>query len=363
MRDASSSTYVQVQRDTVAATEGHARKNSTDVDLARTATRGTVDHMIPRERVLTAFEHREADAVPVDFSGHRSSGIAGMTYAHLRDHLGLPARPVRIHDPIQQIAVVDPDVLDRFGVDTIELGRGFAARRRRTGATGASPTARRVSLPPGCRSRRDDGAVAPPVAEGHGARRACPTARCTSSRCTTPSSSRDDLDGVPKAFEECMWTSSAAAAPPGPGDGREELPRGRRRLRERTDRAIVGLFGGNLLECGQFLYRNDSFFLLLAGEPDRAERFLDRLVELHLANLERFLAAVGEFIDVILFGDDLGMQSGPQISPAMYRRVLQAAGQLWKTAKQLAPAKGGRCGAPLASCSTAAAASASFSPT
>jgi uroporphyrinogen decarboxylase len=33
---------------------------------------------------------------------------------------------VRVYDPIQQLAVLDQDVLDQFGVDTIEMGRGFA---------------------------------------------------------------------------------------------------------------------------------------------------------------------------------------------------------------------------------------------
>jgi len=32
-----------------------------------------------------------------------------------------------------------------------------------------------------------------------------------------------------------------------------------------------------------------------------------------------YLQAVGDSIDIILFGDDLGMQNGPQISPRMYR--------------------------------------------
>jgi uroporphyrinogen decarboxylase len=91
---------------------------------------------------------------------------------------------------------------------------------------------------------------------------------------------------------------------------------------------------------GQFMYRNDQFLMLLAGEPDRAHRFLDKVVELHLANLERFLGAVGQHIDIILFGDDLGMQTGPQISPAMYRRFFKPRHKLlWNRAKQLAPVK------------------------
>jgi len=82
--------------------------------------------MTSRERVMAALEHREPDRVPIDLSGHRSSGIAAIAYAKLRDYLGLPKRAIRVYDVIQQLAVVDEDVLERFGVDTVELGRGFA---------------------------------------------------------------------------------------------------------------------------------------------------------------------------------------------------------------------------------------------
>jgi len=82
--------------------------------------------MTSRERILAALDHREPDRVPVDLSGHRSSGIAAMAYARLRRFLGLPHKPLRVYDPVQQLAIVDEDVLQRFQVDTIELGRAFA---------------------------------------------------------------------------------------------------------------------------------------------------------------------------------------------------------------------------------------------
>ncbi len=148
--------------------------------------------------------------------------------------------------------------------------------------------------------------------------------------------------GCEEALNENMWCG--VQSPPGPlaagPDGQRRLAEGARQLRRRTDRAILGLFGGNLLETGQFLYRNDIFFMLLAGNPRRAHEFLDRLLEIHLANLERFLGAVGPSIDVILFGDDLGMQNGPQISPAMYREFFKPRhAKMWRRAKELAPVK------------------------
>ena len=82
--------------------------------------------MNSRERVLAALNHLETDRPPVDFSGHRSSSIAAIAYHKLRDYLGFEKQPIRVYDPIQQLAIVDEDVLQHFGVDTIELGRGFA---------------------------------------------------------------------------------------------------------------------------------------------------------------------------------------------------------------------------------------------
>ena len=79
-----------------------------------------------RSRVLAALNHVETDRVPIDLAGHRSSGISAIAYRRLRSHLGLAPRTTRVYDIVMQLALVDDDVLDRFGVDTIELGRGFS---------------------------------------------------------------------------------------------------------------------------------------------------------------------------------------------------------------------------------------------
>ena len=62
----------------------------------------------------------------------------------------------------------------------------------------------------------------------------------------------------------------------------------------------------------------------LAGEPKLAEALLQRLADAALANLARYLDAVGEYIDIMQVGDDLGTQSGPLFSPKMYRALDQA---------------------------------------
>ncbi len=292
--------------------------------------------MTSRERVLAALDHREPDRVPIDLSGHRSSGIAAIAYPKLREALGLAPRPVRVYDIIQQLAIVDEDVLDRFGVDTVELGRGFALDDQ-DWVDWVLPDGAPCQVPAWSVPEREEGRWVLRSKSGR-VIAAMPDGALYFEQTHWPFLNGDDLDAIPEALGECMWT--AIASPPGPDVSDAELAAGAKALRERTDRAIIGLFGGNLNETGQFLYRIDGFLMLLAGRPDRAHAFLDRLVELHLANLERYLGLVGEHIDIILFGDDLGMQTGPQISPAMYRELFKPRhATLWRRAKELAGVK------------------------
>jgi len=297
--------------------------------------------MTSRERVLAALNHRHPDRVPVDFSGHRSSGIHAIAYAKLRKHLRLPPRPIRVYDMVQQMAIVDEDVLERFRVDTVELGRGFALDDD-SWHEWVLPDGTPCQIPVWLRPERDgrrwvlrskSGRVIAQMPDG---------AVFFEQTYYPFADGEPDHTRIEEAFDECMWT--ALASPPGPlvsGEGGDKLMiEGARKLRASTDRAILGLFGGNLLEIGQFLFRNDNFFIMLAAEPDRAHDFLEHLVELHLKNLEAYLGKVGPYVDIILFGDDLGMQTGPQMSPAMYREFFKPRhARMWKRAKELAPVK------------------------
>jgi uroporphyrinogen decarboxylase len=297
--------------------------------------------MTPRERVLSALNHRQPDKVPVDFSGHRSSGIHAIAYARLRAYLGLPKRPIRVYDPIQQMAVVDEDVLRRFAIDTIELGRAFAVEDS-WWHDWVLPDGTPCQLPVWVKPERDGKRWVLRSGEGHVIAQMPDGALYFEQTYYPFVDGEANHDRLAEAFDESMWTG--IASPPGPivsgAAGEQIMIEGAKNLRKNTDRAILGLFGGNLLELGQFMYRNDNFFMLLAGEPDRAHDFLEKLVTLHLKNLEAFLKKVGPYIDIILFGDDLGMQTGPQISPAMYREFFKPRhAKLWKRAKELANVK------------------------
>lgn len=293
--------------------------------------------MTSRERVLAALNHKQPDRVPLDLSAHRSSGIAAIAYPRLRKQLGLPPTTVRVYDPIQQLAIVDDDVLDMFGVDAIELGRGFSLKDS-DWVDWTLPDGSPCQMPVWAEPVRGDGEWILRSAKGTNLAR-MPDNVPFFDQTYWIFLEEDDLDHLPEAFAESMW--SGIASPPGPSESDPAtLAAGAKRLRESTDRAIVGLFGGNLLECGEFVYRMDNFMMLLAGEPQRAHAFLDKLVEMHLGNLERYLKTLGPYIDIIAFGDDLGGQKGPLLSPKMYREFFKPRHKiLWERAKELADVK------------------------
>jgi len=269
-----------------------------------------------------------------------------IAYRKLKKHLGIESGDIYVYDFVQQLAIVEPPVLDRFGVDTIELGRGFA-RSESDWRDWVLPDGSPCKIPAFIKPvkvgsdwhiRHEDGTLIAVQREG------CLYFEQTHFPLAGQSlkeggSLREILE---VALEKVMWVT--LGSPPAPlgydAEGLQALEQGARRLRQETDRAIIGLFGGNLMETGQFLYGIENFLMMLASDPTSVHHLLDQLVEMHLENLDAFLSAVGESIDIIMFGDDLGMQTGPQLSPRMFNEYLQPRYTvMWNRAKKLADVK------------------------
>ncbi len=50
---------------------------------------------------------------------------------------------------------------------------------------------------------------------------------------------------------------------------------------------------------------------------------MEKVADVQYRRQIAFLKAVGEFIDVIMIGDDMGIQSGPIIRPQLYRQMVK----------------------------------------
>ena len=99
----------------------------------------------------------------------------------------------------------------------------------------------------------------------------------------------------------------------------------RQRIEEVHDKgcAVLGwapFIGGTFFEMAWRLRGLDTFLMDMITNPDFAACLLDTIGEMSIANC-CYLAEVGA--DVILTGDDVGMQDRMMMSPAMWRRWLK----------------------------------------
>lgn len=261
-----------------------------------------------RERVIAAIRHQSLDRLPVDLGGMRSTGIMAAAYARLKEYLQIDDGELFVFDPTQQLALVEEPVRRYFGCDVVILDTGALSKWQdytlydgtaakiaagfttesdgQGGQYGLSRSGHRILHRPADSYYFDT--IYNPLAEAV---------------------SKADLD----KHTWPVYTDRTL----------DKLQREAKRLYNETDYAILGSFGGAFLEGGQSLRGWDNFMMDLAGDIDFAEELLERLLANHLRNVDLYLDAVGDYIQIIQMGGDLGTQSGPQISPYMYNQVIQ----------------------------------------
>jgi uroporphyrinogen decarboxylase len=276
-----------------------------------------------RERVMAAIRHQEPDRIPVDLGGMRSTGIMALAYASLKQHLGITAGDIYVFDTMQQLAFVEEPVRQTFGCDVVILDHGLLAGWRGY----ALPDGTRANICADFRTEHD-GVGGEYALDGSGRR---VWRRPATSLYFDPiyfpladATSEADLD----RYDWPVLTDDVLT----------RLQDEARRLFEETDYAILGTFGSAFLEGGQFLRGWANFMMDLAGNRGFAEALLDRLLENYLRDVGLYLDAVGDYIQIIHMGGDLGTQAAPQIRPQMYYDVIQPRQKaLWSRVHELAP--------------------------
>ena len=282
--------------------------------------------MTSRERILAAIEHRQPDRVPIDLGATPSSGISAIAYGNLKKHLGLTQGATRVYDVVQQLAQPEEFLLDRFRIDAIDLGRAFnsgAGAWQATVLADGQPALYPAWFHP---ERQIDGSFIARTKEG------LDIAHMPARGTFFDQSYFPYLADYPADFRDLstemgrvLWAALVHSpwdhvADPGFWD---TLRAEALELRRTSGRALMLVMGCNLFEWGTFLRRMDNFLMDLVAEPARVEGLLDALMQRHLAGLEQACRAVGDVVDIIRFGDDLGTNSGPFMSPKTYRALFK----------------------------------------
>jgi uroporphyrinogen decarboxylase len=249
--------------------------------------------MTPRERVLAALDHHEADRVPRDLAGTRYSSIHAEAYERLRPALGLPEAEIRIVDTTQGLAGIHDDVLRRFGADV-----GLVSAGAPTGYT---------------REVTDDGTVERFLDE-FGVVRARPHGGLYYESTTSPLSGSISVDDI----EAYPWPDPVD---PGRFEGMKERAA---HIRDVDARAVfVGSFCAGVTEMHFRMRGYEDGYMDLALNPDLARALMRKITDLKLAYWEQVLDAIGPDIDIAAEADDLGAQHAPLFSPGAYRDIVK----------------------------------------
>ena len=280
-----------------------------------------------RERILAAISHKEPDHVPIDLSATPSSGISAIAYSNLLKHLNRSELPVCIYDVVQQLAQPDLVILDQFGVDVLDIGRTFndqpndwsPVKMANGGAAFYPKWFKPTQMPDGSYQTYDS--------DGKRMLSRMPIGATFFDQTYFPY-----VDGYPDSYENLdaemgriMWARDCHSPwdHAGESDFWQKLREKTLKLRATTDKALLVVCGCNLFEWGTFLRRMDNFLMDLMCDPYNVEKLLDQLLIRHLATLEKVCNAVGDIVDIIRFGDDLGMSSGPFMDAETYRMLFK----------------------------------------
>lgn len=249
--------------------------------------------MTPRERVLAAMRHEEPDRVPIVLGASNATGIKMKPYRELKRLLGIDAPDRSLYGwPELGTAAIDQETLDRLRSDVRGVGDLEPAAVLEANAT----------RPPHADYINSWGSGATEIRAGEWFPMVCPMKSAT-----TIAEIEDypwpDMDDPTRVAHVAAEAADLAA---------------------QNRFAIMAtpwlLFP---LERAFAMQGMDTFLMNLALRPDFAEALLWKIQERCKVLMGHFLEALGENVDIVKIGDDLGTQESLLMSPAMYRQILK----------------------------------------
>ncbi|HHW05886.1 MAG TPA: hypothetical protein GXX32_08325 [Methanothermobacter sp.] len=89
--------------------------------------------------------------------------------------------------------------------------------------------------------------------------------------------------------------------------------------------AVMTSPGGStgIFECSWYMTGMEKFLADIYENPKFIEALLDKMLGIHIKLIENILSEIGDIVDIVCTGDDLGTQNGLLISPKWYRDILK----------------------------------------
>lgn len=281
--------------------------------------------MSSRERVLASINHEEPDKIPIDIGSTTVTGISAIAYQNLKNYLGITTGHTRIYDPIQQLAQVEDELIDMLNIDVLDIGRTFNTSDEDWYDVHVNGID--AQFPSNFRPRHNpddsydilhkDGTV---------------LGKMTKDALVFDQTYYPCLDHYPDDFAELQkmlakLLGTAVIQAPFSSIGQRRFWKTLRanaiKLKEDTGKATILNLGTGTFELASTFRRWDKFLVDAIKYPSKVEKLFDMLMNFNIDSLKVILSYVGDVIDIIRIGDDLGENKGPLISPKIYRKLVK----------------------------------------
>jgi len=238
------------------------------------------------ERVLTVLNYGEPDRVPIDF-GSPINGIHHVTLRRLLALMGLENYPVVIFDRMQGLGDIPEFLLEHFDVDFRHVRLN-------------PPRLDELKYISEDRYVNEFGITF----ERHG-------------------HYFDMVEDAKPLYGAKSLKDVENYAPPKPHEGRVRgLGRIAKQYMEEGYAVVMDAFTGGVWELAQWLHGMSNSLRDLVLNPELMNAILDLTLEIHKEFWDVILNEVGDYIHIVLYGDDYGLQTGPQMSPKLWEKFI-----------------------------------------
>ena len=253
--------------------------------------------MTSRERVQNAITFNPPDRPPVDMD------MSLLAYTALLKHLKLPVAEISAPNSAMEV-LLDPSVLSQIGIDIVSLKPG-SQRFLRSGTLEELPAVTTDSW----------GVTRKLIPNAGGA--------------------YYEIISHPLAGADLGELSTYAWPECDPDNVDEDLRDRAKELHETTDLALMGRFGGPIMEIAFALLGMEEWYIRLIDDTAFVRALLGHIVRICSAQDEQGINSCGRYLQIMkVSGEDLGMQSGLLYSPKMIHEIILPVLRLrWHTAK------------------------------
>ncbi|MCL5071286.1 MAG: hypothetical protein M1308_10390 [Actinobacteria bacterium] len=282
--------------------------------------------MTHRERIIAALNHKESDRVPVDLGSTESTGITWIVYNKLKKYFGIQTK-TQVFDLMQLIAKVERSVTKAVGSDAVSLliepkfWKDWEFKKDHV-----------VEVPAKVNLKKLENGDMVTIDSGGAILSRLPKGGYYFDSVFHPLKNNNSLSGietpiVKEFFKSFDW-------PQYNDENFSDLKFKAEKLSVETDYAIVGNLWVHLLASAQDLRGFENFMMDLIVNKKLAHKIFEKQLEAYIPRIDRYIEAVGKYVQIIQVNDDLGTQNSLQMSADLYREMVKPYHKrLWKHIK------------------------------